>query len=126
MGAGDRLVMPRFLRETHRAPDVAPSSSSPSPASPSAGEAEPSMAEELQRRKAAFLAHFKSNSAPLPSSDDNAMATASDFSSTRSLDANMVPHTCADSKCHVCNAPLRLLRLRVGFMLIQGLTHGFY
>ncbi|KAG1691003.1 hypothetical protein DVH05_027285 [Phytophthora capsici] len=112
MGAGDRLVMPRFLRETHRAPDVAPSSSSPSPASPSAGEAEPSMAEELQRRKAAFLAHFKSNSAPLPSSDDNAMATASDFSSTRSLDANMVPHTCADSKCHVCNAPLRLLRLR--------------
>ncbi|KAG6959048.1 hypothetical protein JG688_00010258 [Phytophthora aleatoria] len=109
--------MPRFLRETsrdHRTPDVAPSSSSsssPSPASPSAGEAEPSMVEELQRRKAAFLAHFKSNSAPISSGEDGAVPTASDFSSTRSLDGGMGPH-CADSKCHVCNAPLRLLRLR--------------
>ncbi|KAG3080599.1 hypothetical protein PI124_g5722 [Phytophthora idaei] len=109
--------MPRFLRETsrdHRTPDVAPSSSSsssPSPASPSAGEAEPSMVEELQRRKAAFLAHFKSNSAPISSGEDGAVPTASDFSSTGSLDGGMGPH-CADSKCHVCNAPLRLLRLR--------------
>lgn len=116
MGAGERLAMPRFLRD--RAPDVAPTSASasPSPASPTTGEsaAEPSMVEELQRRKAAFLAHFKSNSAPLPSSED---ATAADFSSTRSLDVAVAPQsssssTDADSKCHVCNAPLRLLRLR--------------
>ncbi|POM72800.1 Hypothetical protein PHPALM_10431 [Phytophthora palmivora] len=115
MGAGERLAMPRFLRETSRdrAPDVAPSStSSTSPASPSRGEAEPSMVEELQRRKAAFLAHFKSNSTPLSSADDGTGPTASDFSSTRSLDAAMAPHSDADSKCHVCNVPLRLLRLR--------------
>ncbi|KAF4139322.1 CRAL/TRIO domain [Phytophthora infestans] len=110
--------MPRFLRETsrdNRTPDVAPSSSSsssPSPASPGAGESESlSMAEELQRRKAAFLAHFKSNSAPISNSEDAPAITASDFGSTRSLDGGMGPH-CADSKCHVCNAPLRLLRLR--------------
>ncbi|OWZ18988.1 hypothetical protein PHMEG_0006830 [Phytophthora megakarya] len=110
MGAGERLTMPRFLRETSRdrAPDVAPSSS---PASPSATEAEPSMVEEMQRRKAAFLAHFKSNSAPISTADD-AAPTAADFSSTRSLDAAMAPHSDADSKCHVCNASLRLLRLR--------------
>ncbi|KAE9017307.1 hypothetical protein PR003_g12721 [Phytophthora rubi] len=116
MGAGERIAMPRFLRDAsrERAPDVAPSSSasaspSPSPASPSASDA---VVEELQRRKAAFLAHFKSNSAPVSSVDDAAGPTASDFSSQRSLDAAMVPHSGADSKCHVCNAPLRLLRLR--------------
>ncbi|KAL4172084.1 hypothetical protein KRP22_007258 [Phytophthora ramorum] len=119
MGAGERLAMPRFLRESvrERAPDVVPSSSSsssasPSPASPSAGDAEPSMVEELQRRKAAFLAHFKSNNSQTSSGEDTVLT--GDWSSQRSLDGvtSVAPQSGADSKCHVCNASLRLLRVR--------------
>ena len=121
MGTGDRLAIPRFLRETsrERGPDVTPSSfpaSSLSPASPNAGEVEPSMVEELQRRKAAFLAHFKSSSTPLSSTEDVTAPTVSECSSNRSLDVAMTSQSGADSKCHVCNVSLRLLRVRVGFI----------
>ncbi|KAL7682363.1 putative FYVE zinc finger, CRAL-TRIO lipid binding domain, Zinc finger, FYVE/PHD-type [Plasmopara halstedii] len=117
MGSGDRLAMPRFFRETtreHQTPEISASpfsSTSSPPSSPSEGEVEHSMVEELQRRKAAFLAHFKSNSAPISSGDDGAKTTPSESCSTRSLDSWMGPHS-ADHKCHVCNTPLRLLRLR--------------
>jgi hypothetical protein len=114
MGAGDRLAMPRFLRECS-APSSSSSAHPPSPASSSTADAEPSVVEELQRRKAAFLAHFKSASVPITAAED-AQPTASDFTSNRSLDGALTPASDADSKCHVCNAPLRLLRLRVGFI----------
>ncbi|CAH0477010.1 unnamed protein product [Peronospora belbahrii] len=70
------------------------------------------MVEELQRRKAAFLAHFKSNSASIANGEDTTAPTASDFRSNRSIDAMMTPQSGTDSKCHVCNVPLRLLRVR--------------
>uniref|UniRef100_M4B361 CRAL-TRIO domain-containing protein n=1 Tax=Hyaloperonospora arabidopsidis (strain Emoy2) TaxID=559515 RepID=M4B361_HYAAE len=122
MGAGDRLVRPRFLHETSRkrAPDAAlpaassssssPPSSSPPLTSLSTTDTEPSMVEELQRRKAAFLAHFKSHSTPLSTADNT--AAAPDYPQCQSFDAAMMPSGGAESKCHVCNAPLRLLRVR--------------
>lgn len=111
MGPGDRPAMPRLTSREPPPSNVAlPSSPSPSPASPSEGEEESSIVEELQRRKAAFLSHFKSTSSP-NAGDDGAEPTSTDFCISRSMDGWMGSHG-ADHKCHVCNAPLRLLRLR--------------
>ncbi|KAI9915482.1 hypothetical protein PsorP6_007147 [Peronosclerospora sorghi] len=109
MGTGDHVPRSRIGRDTsrERSPDASLSSSTPS--SPSAAEVEPSMVEELHRRKAAFMAHFKSTSTPGSGSEDVA---APELNRNRSLDVAMTPSTGADSKCHVCNAPLRLLRMR--------------
>ncbi|CAI5717983.1 unnamed protein product [Peronospora effusa] len=115
--------MPRFLREAsrERSPDLTTTSSftstsslssSLSTTSLSTSEVESTMVEELQRRKAAFLAHFKSNSTSLSSTDEVTTPTASEYTSSRSLDVAMTPQTGADSKCHVCNVSLRLLRVR--------------
>ncbi|RLN32776.1 hypothetical protein BBJ28_00023838, partial [Nothophytophthora sp. Chile5] len=120
------MAMPRFLRDTSRNADVSPSTPASvaaapssahahaSPASSSASssaDAELSMAEELQRRKTAFLAHFKSGggtgtaaSVPAGLGDDAAAppaSWASSFLSQRSLDATTATVATADSKCHV-------------------------
>ncbi|CAI5739952.1 unnamed protein product [Hyaloperonospora brassicae] len=127
MGAGDRLVMPRFLHDTarKRAPDAAasvsatvPPSSSSSPTASrvctplSTTDGSASVVEELQRRKAAFLAHFKSHSAPPFASADDETAAADERTCQSFGAAAVLPSGSADSKCHVCNAPLRLLRVR--------------
>ena len=125
--------MPRFHRETSRErgldttltpafTSTSSPSSSVSPASLSTGDVESSMVEELQRRKAAFLAHFKSNSTSFNGADEVATPTASEFTASRSLDVAMTPQTGADSKCHVCNVSLRLLRVRVGFTCFRSLV----
>lgn len=75
-------------------------------------DAELTMATSLEaqwaKRKAQFYAHFKSLSdGDKSGSADGPVAAAVDVSAAATAAA------CADSKCHVCNAALRLLRLRV-------------
>lgn len=106
-------AMPRFLRLEPRGSSTATMTTTTTKtpettadnATPSSAEGEPSelsLSAELQRRKAAFLAHF--------GRFEDGLATAMAANAAAVANESASP---SDWKCNVCNAPLRLLRLRV-------------
>lgn len=76
-------------------------------------DAELSMTASLEvqwaKRKSQFYAHFKS----LSDGDKSVSADVGPETAAVNLSATATAAAHADSKCHVCNAALRLLRLRV-------------
>lgn len=106
------LAPPRFFRAasagaaTTAAAATATATATAAIASGEAADAEPTLFEEFQRRKSAFLARFDRAEDALGSSR-GAMAAGGPPSGSAATENP------ADWKCNVCNAPLRLLRLRV-------------
>lgn len=111
--AGDQaatlLAPPRFFRASSAGAGPASNSTTTTTTAPvtEAADAEPTLFGEFQRRKSAFLAHFNRSDEGLATSGATTMAAGGPAS------ASATSENPADWKCNVCNAPLRLLRLRV-------------
>lgn len=106
----DFAHMPQFVRTTHAEGSAAPGSAS-STSTPllnradsgtGSDDSQSELMTEWAKRKAQFFAHFKALS------DGDKSAESPPESA-----APAAPEPHAESKCHVCNVALRLLRLRV-------------